>query len=72
MYAAFTGTKLIPQPLTSNASGPSRFGRQAWQIGRQEAFIRFALFSRAFLILSTCCLLLKTFSGKGPGQRGSL
>eukprot|EP00965_Chrysotila_dentata_P158047 5221695-Pleurochrysis_carterae.AAC.1 len=40
-------------------------------MGRHATFMRFALFSLAVLMRSTCCLLLRTLSFKGPGQRGS-
>eukprot|EP00965_Chrysotila_dentata_P192095 6174970-Pleurochrysis_carterae.AAC.3 len=49
MYAALTETKLIPQSLMSLASPPLSSGRHAWQMGRHATFMRFALFSLAFL-----------------------
>eukprot|EP00965_Chrysotila_dentata_P060805 2015094-Pleurochrysis_carterae.AAC.1 len=58
--AALIETKLIPQPLTSIASSPDTSGRHAWQMGRHVTLMRFALFSLAFLMRSTCCLFLRT------------
>eukprot|EP00965_Chrysotila_dentata_P081245 2682520-Pleurochrysis_carterae.AAC.1 len=60
-----------PQPLTSIVPSPFSIGATADETGRHVMPKRFALFSRAFLMRSTCCLFLRTFSGSGPGQRGS-
>eukprot|EP00965_Chrysotila_dentata_P165184 5454273-Pleurochrysis_carterae.AAC.1 len=58
-------------PLTSIISSPPFSAAIAAQIGRFATWRRFALLSRAFLMRSTCCLFSRTFSGRGPGQRGS-
>eukprot|EP00965_Chrysotila_dentata_P163471 5397903-Pleurochrysis_carterae.AAC.1 len=69
---ALTKVKLTPMPLTSITCSPSRPDVNAahWADWLPAAR-RFALFSRAFLIRSTCGLFFRTFSGRGPGQRGS-
>eukprot|EP00965_Chrysotila_dentata_P031503 1050465-Pleurochrysis_carterae.AAC.4 len=60
-----------PKPLTPNASSPFPIGSSTDETGRHAMFMRFALLSRAFLILPTCCLFLRTLLRSGPGKRGS-
>eukprot|EP00965_Chrysotila_dentata_P175569 5796049-Pleurochrysis_carterae.AAC.1 len=68
---ALTKVKLTPMPLTSITCSPACPVAYATQMGRLDTCKRFALFSRAFLIRSTCCLFFRTFSGRGPGRRWS-
>eukprot|EP00965_Chrysotila_dentata_P200017 6179737-Pleurochrysis_carterae.AAC.1 len=67
---ALTKVKLTPMPFTSMTCLPACPVAHAEQIGRLTTCRRFALFSRAFLICFTCCSFFRTFSGRGPGQRG--
>eukprot|EP00965_Chrysotila_dentata_P135951 4494068-Pleurochrysis_carterae.AAC.1 len=69
---AHVTVKFAPQLLTSTACMSSSCDAIAEHIGRFATLGLLVLFSRAFLILSTCCLFFKTLSGSGPAQRGSL